>query len=96
MTTLKLIRSVITTSFWPMLTKIYTTWKPSLGKTPISCSTLHSQLSLGKYSRSSQDLQSLLSVGDTGRFTGTYKGNKGTGELIEVVGYGTAEVNDKL
>jgi len=31
-----------------------------------------------------------------GRFTGTYKGRKGNGELIEVLGYGTAEVNDKL
>ena len=31
-----------------------------------------------------------------GHFTGTYKGNKGKGELIEVFGWGTAEVNDDL
>ena len=31
-----------------------------------------------------------------GHFTGEYKGNKGKGELIEVFGWGTAAVNDKL
>ncbi len=31
-----------------------------------------------------------------GHFTGEFKGNKGKGELIEVPGYGIAEVNDKL
>ena len=31
-----------------------------------------------------------------GRFTGKYKDNKGNGELVEVFGWGVAEVNDKL
>ena len=31
-----------------------------------------------------------------GHFTGSFKGNKGKGELIEVFGWATAEVNDKL
>lgn len=31
-----------------------------------------------------------------GHFTGSYKGNKGNGELVELYGFGTARVNDKL
>merc|ERR1712039_927739 len=31
-----------------------------------------------------------------GTFTGTYKGNQGKGELVEMFGFGTAVVNDKL
>ena len=31
-----------------------------------------------------------------GHFTGSFKGNKGEGQVIEVFGYGTAKVNDKL
>ena len=31
-----------------------------------------------------------------GRFTGVYKGNKGSGEMIDVRGFGKAKVNDKL
>eukprot|EP00546_Thalassionema_frauenfeldii_P002841 CAMPEP_0178933522 /NCGR_PEP_ID=MMETSP0786-20121207/23311_1 /TAXON_ID=186022 /ORGANISM="Thalassionema frauenfeldii, Strain CCMP 1798" /LENGTH=128 /DNA_ID=CAMNT_0020611117 /DNA_START=86 /DNA_END=469 /DNA_ORIENTATION=- len=31
-----------------------------------------------------------------GNFTGTYEENKGKGELIEMFGFGTAVVNDKL
>jgi len=31
-----------------------------------------------------------------GTFTGQYEGNKGQGELVEMFGFGTAVVNDKL
>jgi len=31
-----------------------------------------------------------------GHFNGSYKGNKGKGQLVEVPGYAIAEVNDKL
>mmetsp|Transcript_34618 Transcript_34618/g.81614 ORF Transcript_34618/g.81614 Transcript_34618/m.81614 type:complete len:272 (+) Transcript_34618:145-960(+) len=31
-----------------------------------------------------------------GTFTGTYEGNQGEGELVEIFGFGTAVVNDKL
>lgn len=31
-----------------------------------------------------------------GHFTGTYEGNKGKGELVEMFGFGTATVNDQL
>lgn len=31
-----------------------------------------------------------------GHFTGTYDGHKGSGELVELFGFGTATVNDKL
>ena len=31
-----------------------------------------------------------------GNFTGTYEGNEGNGELVEMFGFGTATVNDKL
>merc|ERR1711908_206519 len=31
-----------------------------------------------------------------GHFTGSYKNNQGKGELLELFGFGTAEVNDKL
>lgn len=31
-----------------------------------------------------------------GEFTGEYKGNQGNGELVEMFGFGTAVVNDKL